>query len=73
MKWLASIKNPNWFVPYPRSVVCSKHFDDDDYKINVWGHKKLKINAIPKSTINRQFLLNGKNKLIACNILIQFY
>ncbi|XP_025418240.1 uncharacterized protein LOC112688985 isoform X2 [Sipha flava] len=58
MKWLASIKNPNWFVPYPRSVVCSKHFDDDDYKINVWGHKKLKINAIPKSTINRQFLLN---------------
>jgi hypothetical protein len=31
MKWLSSIKNRNWYGPSPNSVVCSKHFDDDDY------------------------------------------
>ncbi|KAL5236191.1 hypothetical protein ACI65C_003601 [Semiaphis heraclei] len=56
-KWLLAINNESWFVPSQHSVVCSKHFDMSDYETNALGNKKLKIAAIPKSTIIRRSLL----------------
>lgn len=49
------------------SEVCSKYFDDDDdYQINARWNKKLKINAIPKSTMDYDLTLFQRLTSLKC-------
>lgn len=45
-KWLIAMKRNN-FQPSKVAVICSNHFKESDYEINVQGNKILKKDAVP--------------------------
>ncbi|XP_044749195.1 THAP domain-containing protein 2-like isoform X2 [Coccinella septempunctata] len=45
-KWLLAVRRKD-FIPKDSSLICSKHFVEEDYYINVHGNKNLKVGSVP--------------------------